>query len=100
MFSEEKRLRQLKEMEERTKRLHADPTLFMWRLVFKSSPYGANAERKFDLQTGRSYSDISLGGYHDFIGTHKSSSEEWDKWRKAGYNILDCYNLGEYQNKF
>jgi hypothetical protein len=85
-------------MEERTKKLHADKTLYMWRLVFKNTPYGASAERKYDLQTGRTYADISLQGYHDFVGTHKSSSEEWDKWREAGYGIQDCFNLGKYEN--
>lgn len=87
----------LKEVEERTKKLHADPTLYKWRLVFKNTPYGASGERMYDIQTGKTYSDISRGGFHDFIGTHKSSDEEWKKWREAGYGIQDCYNLGEYK---
>ena len=99
MFTEQKMLRQRKEMEERTKKLHADPRLYKWRLVFKNTPFAAMSETKYDFQTRKSYSDISLNGYHDFIGTHKSSSQEWDKWRELGYAIQDCYNLGEYQNE-
>ena len=99
MTYEEKRDTYLKEVEDRTKELHKDKTIYKWRLVFKNTPYGAFAERKYDLQTGKTYSDISRGGYHDFIGTHKSSSEEWAKWREAGYGIQDCYNLGKYENQ-
>jgi|TARA_A100000171_G_scaffold47229_1_gene52949 hypothetical protein len=77
---------------------HSKDTVFKWRLVFKSSPYGVYARREFDSQTGLSYSDISRSGFHDFMGTEQDSCDEWDKWRKRGYNIQDCYNLGIYEN--
>ena len=52
-----------------------------------------------DKNSNKCIYNISRGGYHDFIGTHKSSSEEWAKWREAGYGIQDCYNLGKYENQ-
>lgn len=84
------------ECEQRTKELYKDKTVYMWRMVFKSAPYGAFAESKYDLDTRRRYTDISNKGFHDFTGTHESSDEVCREFRNAGYCIQDCYNLGEY----
>tara|TARA_S200002703_G_scaffold36891_1_gene32042 strand:+ start:860 stop:1156 length:297 start_codon:yes stop_codon:yes gene_type:complete len=84
------------ECELRTKELYKDKTVYKWRMVFKSAPYGVSAESKYDLQTRRRYTDISNKGYHDFTGTHESSDKVYKEFRLAGYCIQDCYNLGEY----
>ena len=61
------------ECELRTKELYKDKTVYMWRMVFKSAPYGVSAESKYDLQTRRRYTDISNKGYHDFATTIKKT---------------------------